>query len=53
MRILDARSVTDLQRARVPAADDLERCRTVAWWKFVTGALFFSACSLLPSLLPS
>ncbi|MBP2292558.1 hypothetical protein [Azospirillum rugosum] len=52
MRILDARSVTTVQRARAITADELDRCRTVAYWKFVTGALFFSACSLLPSLLP-
>lgn len=52
MRILDARAVTTIQRANVHTPDDLAWCRNVAYWKFVTGALFFSACSLLPSLLP-
>lgn len=31
--------------------DALVEVRRIAYWKFVTGALFFSACSLLPSLL--
>ncbi|HYG87774.1 MAG TPA: hypothetical protein VD978_16050 [Azospirillum sp.] len=37
--------------ARNHGADDLKQIQAVAYWKFVTGALFFSACSLLPTLL--
>jgi len=51
MRILNGRAVTAVQRASALAPEDLKRFRDVAYWKFVTGALFFSACSLLPTLL--
>ncbi|WP_431855380.1 hypothetical protein [Azospirillum sp.] len=51
MSILDDRAVTALQRTNTPTPDDLAWYRNVAYWKFITGALFFSACSLLPPLL--
>lgn len=51
MRILDAQAVTTIRRASPVRPDDLAWYRSVAYWKFVTGALFFSACSLLPTLL--
>jgi len=51
MKILNERAVTAMQRADKVTPDDLERFQAIAYWKFVTGALFLSACSLLPTLL--
>ena len=53
MSILNDRAVTALQRVSALTPDDLAWYRNVAYWKFITGALFFSACSLLPTLLQS
>ncbi|WP_448206345.1 hypothetical protein [Azospirillum sp. sgz302134] len=53
MRILNANAVTAVQRASRVQPDDLAWYRNVAYWKFMSAALFFSACSLLPTLLQS
>ncbi|MBP2314774.1 hypothetical protein [Azospirillum soli] len=51
MRVLNSRAVTAMQRAQALTADDVKHFQSVVYWKFVTGALFLSACSLLPGLL--
>lgn len=51
MRVLNSRAVTTVQRAQALTADDVKHFQSVVYWKFVTGALLISACSLLPSLL--
>lgn len=51
MRILNGRAVAAAQCAQALTADDVKHFQSVVYWKFVTGALFLSACSLLPTLL--